>query len=225
MFGKKKVAPLVAEFLGTFSLACAVLVVAKQINLTFFPAVVAGGTLALMVLVIGFISGAHINPAVTIGLWTLRKVATTTAIMYIFAQMLGGAVAWRFSEYMLSTDLPNIANTSFDIRVLIAEIVGTLIFTFGIASAVFQGYKGLRQAFTIGASLTLGIFIAALGSNGVLNPAVALGIQSWSFVYVLGPIIGSIIGMNLYAQLFAPNLPGVTIVSTSAKNKPAKKRK
>lgn len=216
MFGRKKVAALTAEFLGTFSLACAVLVMAKQINLTFFPAVVAGGTLALMVLVIGSVSGAHINPAVTIGLWTLRKIASTTAIVYVFAQMLGGAVAWRFSEYMLNTDLPSIANTTFDARVLVAEIVGTLVFTFGIASAVYQGYTGLRQAVTIGTSLTLGILIAALGSNGVLNPAVALGVQSFNITYVAGPVIGSILGMNLYSQLFAPTLGLSTKVRAKA---------
>ncbi len=222
MFGRKKVAAIVAEFLGTFSLACAVLIMTKQINLTFFSAIVAGVTLGLMVLVIGSVSGSHINPAVTLGLWTLRKVETTTAIVYILAQMLGGAVAWRFSEYMLNTDLPSIANTAFDARVLVAEIVGTLVFTFGVASAVFQGYKGLRQAVTIGSSLTVGILIASLGSNGVLNPAVALGIQSWNISYVVGPILGAIIGMNLYAQLFAPTLSLVTKVratSTTRKRK------
>ncbi len=221
MFGRKKIAIVVAEFLGTFSLASAVLAMAGRTSFPFFPAVMAGGTLGLMVLAIGSVSGAHINPAVTVGMWTLRKIGTTSAAVYIVAQLLGGAVAWRFNEYLLNSPLKNIAGDKFDWRVLIAEAVGTFVFTFGIAAAVYQGYKGLRQAVAIGGSLTLGVLIATFASNGALNPAVALGINSWSFAYVAGPLLGSILGMNLYAQLFAPTLGLVTVSS----KKTTKKRK
>jgi glycerol uptake facilitator-like aquaporin len=48
----------------------------------------------------------------------------------------------------------------------------------------------------------LGITIAALvGSNGVLNPAVALGIGSFSVVYALAPVLGSVLGMQAYKYL------------------------
>ena len=54
----------------------------------------------------------------------------------------------------------------------------------------------------VGGSLLLGIAVAALlGSNGVLNPAVALGIGSFNVMYVLGPILGSVLGMQLYKRL------------------------
>lgn len=211
MFGRKKVAMVVAEFLGTFSLASAVLAMSARTPFPFFAAVVAGGTLGLMVLAIGPVSGAHINPAVTVGMWTLRRIQTTVAIVYIAAQMLGGMVAWRFNEYLLDKSLPNIAGDKFDWRVLIAEAVGTFVFTFGVAAAVYQGYKGLRQAAAIGGSLALGILIATFASNGALNPAVGLGIHSWSFAYIAGPLLGSILGMNLYAQLFAPALAAVPV--------------
>jgi hypothetical protein len=42
-----------------------------------------------------------------------------------------------------------------------------------------------------------------VAANGALNPAVAYGINSWSLAYAIGPIVGAIIGMNLYAILFA----------------------
>ena len=109
---------------------------------------------------------------------------------------------------------------SFDMKVFVAEAIGAFVFTFGIAAAVYQGYKGLRLATTIGASLTLGILIASIASNGVLNPAVALGIQSWSFSYVAGPILGAILGMNIYAMLFT-DAP----VKVKAAKKATKKRK
>lgn len=216
LFGRKKVAIVVAEFIGTFSLASAVLAMSGRTAFPFFSAVIAGGTLGLMVLAIGSVSGAHINPAVTVGMWTLRKIKTTQAVVYIAAQLLGGLAAWRFNEYLLNSPLKNIAGDKFDWRVLIAEAVGTLIFTFGIAAAVYQGYKGLRQAVAIGGSLTLGILIATFASNGALNPAVAIGVHSWSFAYVAGPLLGAILGMNLYAQLFAPALG---LVKTAKKRK------
>ena len=74
----------------------------------------------------------------------------------------------------------------------------------------------------------LGILVASTASNGILNPAVALGIRSWNFVYVAGPVLGAIIGMNLYAQLFADRPTRVKSASitkkTVAKKKTTKKR-
>lgn len=204
MFGRDKLAMIVAEFIGTFSLASVVLAMTLRTNFPYFAATGAGLTLALMVLIIGNRTGAHINPAVTIGQWTLRMIDTTKAIVFIAAQMLGGAVAWRLSEYLLNQPLNNIANTSFDPRILTAEAVGAAIFGIGIIAAIKQRYEGLQLAVTVGGSLTLGAIIASFAGNGLINPAVALATQSWSFVYVAGPILGMILGMNLYAWLFAP---------------------
>ncbi len=205
MFGRTKVGMLVAEFIGTFTLATVVLVVSRQIELSYFTAVAAGSALAAIVLAIGAVSGAHVNPAVTLGMWTLRKIQTTQAVVYVAAQMLGGAFALAYVEFLLRINIHNQAASEFDVRVFVAEVVGTLVFTFGIAAAVYQGYEGLRKAVTIGASLTAGILIASVGSFGALNPAVAMGVNAWSFVYVTAPLVGAIVGMNLYGQLFVPH--------------------
>jgi glycerol uptake facilitator-like aquaporin len=54
----------------------------------------------------------------------------------------------------------------------------------------------------VGGSLLLGIALASLlGSNGVINPAVALGIGSFNVMYVLGPVLGSLLGMQVYKRL------------------------
>lgn len=204
LFGRKKLAIIVAEFVGTFVLVSAIYAVLLERLPALFVASAAGVAFGLVVLAVGQVSGAHINPAVTLGLWSLRKIETTFAVVYIAVQFLAAAAAWRLNEYFLDGPLKSLADKAFDWRVFTAEAVGTLIFTFGLAAALFQGYKGLRLAATAGASLGLGMLIASVASNGVLNPAVALGIQSWSFAYIAGPILGSIIGMNLYAQLFVP---------------------
>ena len=62
-----------------------------------------------------------------------------------------------------------------------------------------------KSAFVVGGSLIVGIIVASVGSAGVLNPAVALGLHTFEWgTYVLGPVLGAIIGFNLYALLFAP---------------------
>ncbi len=204
MFGKKQGAMIVAEFMGTFVLTSAVYAVIVQRLPALFVAGAAGATLGLVSLTVGAFSGAQINPAVTIGLWSIRKIQTAQAAVFLAVQFLGAAVAWRLNEYFLGEPLQKLAQSGMNWKIFTAEAVGAFVFTFGIASAVYQGYKGLKLATTFGASLGLGILVASIGGNGVLNPAVALGIQSWNTAYLTGPLLGALVGMNLYALLFAP---------------------
>ena len=205
---RTKIGVLMAEFLGTAILTSTVLAESNTnggifINKVWFIAATAGITISLLTLVIGRISGAHVNPAVTIGLWTLRKIETTTAVVYVAAQLLGAAVALRLYQFMQADVLQNVASR-FEWRIFVAEAVGTVIFTFGVAAAVTQKLSGYKAAFTIGASFMLGVLVAATASNGFLNPAVALGNNSWSWTYATAPIIGSVLGMNIYDLFLAP---------------------
>jgi glycerol uptake facilitator-like aquaporin len=203
---RSKIAMLVAEFLGTGILATAVINVARsQIGIGYFVAFSAAITYMLLTLIFGLTSGAHFNPAVTIGLWTIRKIQTLQALAYIAAQMLGGLAAWRLAEYFTGQKLTSIAGKSFNWKVLVAEMVGTFVLTFGISAALYQKYEGGKLAATVGASLFAAVVIASLASNATVNPAVALANQSWGRAYIFGPIIGSVVGMNLYALLFAPS--------------------
>jgi glycerol uptake facilitator-like aquaporin len=236
---RSKIAMLVAEFLGTGILATAVINVARsQIGIGYFVAFSAAITLGVLTLMIGSTSGAHFNPAVTIGLWTVRKIQTLQAMAYLAAQMLGGLAAWRLAQYFTGQKLTNIAGKSFDWKILIAEAIGTFVFTFGIASALYQKYEGAKLATTIGASLFVGTVVASLASNAALNPAIALANQTWSRAYIFGPIIGSVVGMNLYALLFAParsvsamaeavettSRRAAAVVTPSRRKTPAKKK-
>ncbi len=202
---RSRIAMLTAEFLGTAVLATVMINVSRsQIGIGYFVAIAAGGALAFLTLVLGSASGGHFNPAVTIGLWTLRRIQTVQAIAYLAVQMLGGLAAWQLANYFIGGELRSIAGNEFDWRVLVAEAVGMAVFTFVVAAAVYQKYEGGRAAALIGGGFFLGIIVASLASNGILNPAVALGNQSWSRAYIFGPIIGGVIGMNLYVLLFAP---------------------
>jgi len=202
---RSRIAMLAAEFLGTAVLATVAINVSRsQIGIGYFVAIAVGATMALLVMAVGATSGGHFNPAVTIGLWTLRKIQTIQAIAYLAVQMAGGLAAWQLAQYFVGDDLRSIAGNAFDWKILVAEAVGMFVFAFAIAAAVYQKYEGGRAAALIGGGLFMGVIVASLASNAVINPAIALANQSWSRAYIFGPIIGSVIGMNLYVLLFAP---------------------
>jgi aquaporin Z len=185
---------LVSEFLGTGALTLTVLSIShSQLSLSYFVATAAGLTVVLMTLALAGISGAVFNPAMTIGLWTVRKLRTLQALSYIVAQLAGGAVAWWLFVYF--TKLSGIHNSgNYSARVLVAEVVGTFIFSFAWASAIYQRFNLFAKAATIGGGLTAGALIASLGSAGV---------HQWGWgTYVLGPVLGAVIGFNLYNLLF-----------------------
>lgn len=220
---------VVAELMGTAVLAIAVYSMVARTTFPLFAALAAGLTAGLLVHTVGAVSGAHSNPAITLGLWSIRKIKTGQAIAYLAAQMLGGVAAWALIKYFLGHGLDSLAVGKFEWKVLISEGVGALVFGFGVASAVYQKYEGGRLSFAIGASLTIGVLVASLAANGVVNPAVAVGIQSWSWAYAVGPLVGSVLGMNLYLALFAPASdlprPGLRVSVTSSRRAVAPKRK
>lgn len=225
MLSRKNVAMLLAELLGTAILTFSVLAVTKSaIGIPYFAAIGVGLTLSVLVMVLGATSGAHFNPAVTLGQWTLRRIDTVKALLYVVMQFAGALVAFRLYEYLTVQPLESIAGTEFQWPVAVAEIVGTAIFGFGIAAALYQKYEGGKLAMAIGGSLAVGILVAGVASNGLLNPAVALGVQSWNKAYVAGPIIGAVVGMNLYAMLFAGDKALVSIAKSTGKSTTKRKK-
>jgi aquaporin Z len=231
MFGRRKVATLVAEFLGTGALTLLILSVQRStIGVPFFVAAAAGLIVALMSFAVGGISGGYFNPALTLGFWTARKLSTVTAILYIVVQLLGAWGAYYLYTYFVKNSLQPVGG-HFTGRILVAEAVGTGIFAFGVAAAIYQGFSRAVTASFAGLALMLGIIAASSAAIGLLNPAVALGVRAWVWgTYVLGPVLGAVIGVNLYGLLFAePNkswssVTGATVASVSTASKPAKKK-
>jgi aquaporin Z len=223
MFRKNKLAMLVGEFLGTAALTLIVLAIShSQLSLGYFIATAAGLMVALMTLALAGISGAIFNPAMTVGLWTVRKLRTLQAIAYLIVQLAGGAAAWELFVYL--TKLNGVHNTgTYSARILVAEVLGTFIFSFGWAAAVYQRFNLFAKAATIGGSLTAGALVASLASAGFLNPAVALGLHQWGWgTYVLGPVLGAVIGFNLYNLLFVETEIAEVATSKDEKAKTSK---
>lgn len=221
MFGRQRIATLVAEFLGTGVLTLLILSVQRStIGVPFFVAMAAGLTLALMMFALARTSGGHFNPAITLALWTARKLAAVPAVLYIVAQLLGGYAAYSLYTYFVNSPLQDVGG-EFSGRILVAEAVGAGIFAFGWAAAMYQGFTRATTAAVSGLSYMIGIVAASSAAIGLLNPAVAFGVKAWVLgTYVLGPVLGAIIGMNLYGLLFARPGAGVAAEAVAA-NAPA----
>lgn len=206
MFNRKNIGVVVAEFLGTAILALVAIGASKYFNFTapWYVGLAVGLTLATLVGTIGRVSGAHVNPAITLGLWSLRQISALKALVYMTAQILGGFTAFIFVEYITNSDILSAGSSTFDGRIFVAEMIGTAIFAFGVASVVMQKLEGAQAAFTIGLSLFMGIIVASMVAPGFLNPAVALANNAWDRTTVLAPLLGAVVGMNLFSLFLAP---------------------
>ncbi len=203
MFGRTKIAMLVAEFLGTAILTMAAITMVHATAISYFVATSVAITFVLLQTALAPSSGGFFNPAVTLGFWTARKIQTFQAIAYIAVQFLGALVGWQLFEYLSGRALPSHGG-AYDSKVLVAELIGTFIFTIGITAAVTHGMEVLSRAATMATALFSGIIIASVASQGILNPAIAMGLRYWDASYVFGPILGAILGVNLYVWVFAP---------------------
>ncbi len=187
---------LAAEFIGTFLLV-AVVIVSQGAPLAVLFA------LTGIVLMLGAISGAHVNPAITVGAWVTRRIGWLRAVGYIFVQFLAAAIAFFTLQAFIGGQAPlseaaaaygQTAQSLFHAAaiseltahnaawyVFFAELLGTAVLGFAVANAT-RAKDQLSAAFSVG----LGIFIALLvagtvagyvAANSIINPAVALGLQ------------------------------------------------
>ena len=189
-----------AEFIGTFFL---VLIVSSSITNNFEvpTATLAALMLGVFVYAIGSISGCHLNPAVTLGLLSLKKIKFKESINYVLAQLLGTSLALFVARiFEASPELVISDNRS----VYYAEMLGMVIFTFGISAVVLGEIDSKLNGIIVGTSLFLGLAVAStLGSAALLNPAVMIGLATSSPSYLMAQLFGSIIGFNLYKVLIS----------------------
>ncbi len=191
-----------------------------------------GLAVALAVYAVGWISGAHINPAVTVGLAAIGKFPWADVPGYIAAQMIGaflGAVLvflaylphWRETEDQgaklgVFCTAPAIRNVTSN---LITEIIGTAMLVLGVLAIGHPNNElGALGALLVG-FLVWGIGLSLGGPTGyAINPARDLGPRiahallpipgkggsdwGYSWIPVVGPIIGGVLGALLFAGLW-----------------------
>lgn len=194
----KNMRPYLAELAGTFLLT---LVVRLAIGSQFPVAtpVLAGLTVGLLVYVFGPVSGTHINPAVTVGLLAVKKIAPVDGLMYIVFQLVGATAAGVAGTAIMGTPLSFEVGTSLSIG--FAEALGAAVLLLGISSVAWGKTPSAASGLVIGTGLTVGVHVASVLSFGILNPAVALGIGSLSIAYLVGPLVGAVIATLGYRWL------------------------
>ncbi len=207
---------LAAEFIGTFLLASVIIAGQGQPIFVLFA-------LVGIVLLIGGISGAHVNPAITVGAWVTRRIDAVRAVGYILVQFLGAAAAFfalnaflggagqASAEQSMLGGSPSLF-TANDISglegkemfILFAEILGTAVLAFAVAHAT-RLKDSLTAAWTVGTGILIALMIGVtaagyVSASAIINPAVALSLQAfdssqWAyFIYILGPVIGGVLG-------------------------------
>lgn len=224
---------LVAEFIGTLWLVlggCGSAVLAAgfpELGIGFVGVSLAFGlTVITMAYAIGHISGCHLNPAVSIGLWVGGRFKGIDVVPYIIAQIMGG-IAGAGILYLIVTGKPGFELGNFAANgygehspggysmasALVIEIVLTFIFLFVILGSTYtkapRGFAGLA----IGLCLTLIHLISIPVTNTSVNPArstsQALFQGDWAieqlWLFWLAPIIGAIIAGLVY-KILSPEI-------------------
>jgi len=183
-----------------------------------------GIALLLAVYTIGRVTGAHINPAVTIAHWATRRIETKKVAPYILGQLAGASIA-GFVQLALwsSGNNPGLVQASHSTflgdtipspqfgvgAVLLAEVIGTAILVFTIFGATDKAADPNRAGITIGFALAAIVWMFGPISGASLNPARTWGPTLASavfsltplgnlWIYVVGPILGGLLGAFLY---------------------------
>jgi len=167
--------------------------------------------LAIMVMIYatGHVSGAHINPAVTIGFVATRHFPARDALAYVPAQLVGavsGALvlraAWDGTPAELGATVPSVGTGS----AFVYELVMTAFLMFVIvAVATDTRAVGAAAAIAIGGTVALDALFGGLVTGASMNPARSFGpalvASEWTdfWIYVLAPLTGALVGAVLYA--------------------------
>jgi MIP family channel proteins len=222
---------LAAEFIGTFALIffgagsiCADQYLhpssGTQGGMELLGIALAHGlAIGIMVTALGHISGAHFNPAITIGFWVTRKLSTIDTVLYWAAQLAGG-IAAAYVLRLLPVDVwgpvqlgtPDLASGISRTNGMIFEAIMTFFLVFVVfATAVDpRGAFDKVAGFAIGLTITVGILFGGPFTGAALNPARALGpalaANHWTNhgVYWIGPLAGGVVAGWLYDALFLP---------------------
>jgi aquaporin Z len=170
------------EFIGTFFL---VLTVVLTVNGTagIMAPVAIGAMLMVMIYAGGHISGAHFNPAVTLGVLIRGKVAMSDVPGYLIAQIVGGILAAMLGSHLIGSIEGAVGISTggvFDFMDgVIAEFLGTFALVWVILhSATAKGTEGNSfYGLAIGFTITACAYSLGGVTGGAFNPAVAIGVS------------------------------------------------
>lgn len=214
---------VMAEFVGTFILASVILIIHNEPFYIFV-------SLIGIFMMFGALSGAHVNPAVTVGAWATRRIGWTRAVMYIVVQLLAAMLALvvmnaftaqapevsqeaaMFGQTAPQLFETNPLPTGKEWSVLFAEMIGVAILGFAYASVLRRNavINKVAGAFTVGGAGFLALAFAStaaayVGGSASLNPAVSLTLKAIDFsnVWTIAIyVVASLIGAVIGFALY-----------------------
>ncbi|MBX3143253.1 MAG: MIP family channel protein [Trueperaceae bacterium] len=213
---------LVAEFVGTFTLVfigVGAIAVATAGSAGLVGVALAHGlALAVMITATAAVSGGHLNPAVSIGLWSAGKLPTERLLGYIAAQVAGafaGAalilVAIPDQVRAVGVGTPALGDGVGVLSAIILEAVLTFFLVFTVFGTAVDHRAPKLGGLLIGLSVTMGILVAGPLTGAALNPARHLGPailaggsylgQFW--LYWIGPVLGGLLAAFVYKTFLA----------------------
>jgi len=219
---------LSAEFIGTFWLVlggCGSAVISSafpETGIGFLGVSLAFGlTVLTMVFAIGHISGAHLNPAVSVGLWIGKRFPSKDVLPYIIVQVLGGILAggvlyiiangqagFSLADGFASNGYAEHSPGGYSLLSgAVTEIVLTMMFVLVIMGATDKRAPQGFAPIAIGLALTLIHLISIPVTNTSVNPArstgVAIYVGGWAiaqlWLFWVAPLIGGVLGGLVYS--------------------------
>ena len=201
---------LLAEFMGTYALVlfgCGAIILSELEN---FPSVliplIFGLTITIFVYLLGRFSGAHFNPAVTIGFVLNKEISIKDSIFYITTQILGACLASQTHEIVFGRT-HNFGVTTLSVNTtrgffMEALCTGLLMFVILLVTRKENNIYGIA----IGGTVFISALLIGDYTGGSLNPARSLGPALISgdikdiLFYIFAPITGSMISTRLYLK-------------------------
>jgi aquaporin Z len=187
---------LVAEAIGTFFLVFTVGQVVLEPGAGQLAPVAIGVVLAVMIYATGHVSGGHLNPAVTLGVFLRGKASAADLVGYWVAQVLAGVVA-ALAVLYLKGDVAAVAAPLPAAPALLAEFLFTFALVFVVLNvATARGTEGNSYfGFAIGGTVLVGAYAVGAISGAAFNPAVAVG------AVVMGLVVPGDLWIFLVANL------------------------
>jgi MIP family channel proteins len=218
---RKTMAPLVAELVGTFFLVFAG--VGAIVSETYRNGTVGFLGIALahgVALAIGIsatmnVSGGHLNPAVSLGLLSVGRINVKTALLYVVSQLVGATLAVyavkglypAMAGQMAVLGAPRLAYDVTALQGIVVEAIMTFLLAFAVMGTAVDPRAPKIGGFGIGLTVFFDILAGGQITGAAMNPARAFGpmLISWQWtgaaIYWIGPILGSIVAMQLYERV------------------------
>ena len=208
-----------AEFFGTYALiffGCGSMIM-NQLNEAIMPSfvipIIFGLIICIMIYIFEDLSGAHFNPAVSVGFCFLKEISVKDTLFYITSQCLGAIMA-SVTHFIFFKGIHDYGMTNLHNGMnLIGGISFEVILTFFLMLVILFVSKSreniaIFSGIAIGAMITIGSYIGGPYTGASMNPARSIGpaflVADFNilYMYIIFPILGSLIACYLYKMVY-----------------------